>query len=61
MYGTLNEERILVPDSSGFPKRPSAANSYYNPLTVRVHPPVPASGVLHEKKVAANSLLLDAT
>ena len=22
----------------------AAANSYYNPLTIRVHPPVPASG-----------------
>ena len=22
-------------------------NSHYNPLAVRVHPPVPASGVLH--------------
>ena len=30
------------------PQRPSAANSYYNPLAVRVHPLVPASGVLHE-------------
>ena len=29
------------------PRRPSAANSYYNPLAVRAHPPVPASGVLH--------------
>ena len=30
------------------PQRPSAANSYYNPLAVRVHPPVPTSGVLHD-------------
>ena len=30
------------------PQRPSAANSYYNPLAVRVHPPVPASSVLNE-------------
>ena len=29
------------------PQRPSATNPYYNPLAVRVHPPVPASGVLH--------------
>ena len=26
---------------------PSAANSYYNPLAVHAHPPIPASGVLH--------------
>ena len=26
------------------PQRPSAANSYYNPLAVRVHPPVPTFG-----------------
>ena len=38
----------------------TAANSYYNSLAVRVHPPVPASGVLHEKNIAANSLLLHA-
>ena len=29
------------------PQRPSAANSYYSPLAVRVHPPVPTPGVLH--------------
>ena len=31
------------------PERPSAANSYYNPLAVCVHPPVPTSGDLHEQ------------
>ena len=30
------------------PRRPE--NYYYNPLAVRVHPPVPAFGVLHVKK-----------
>ena len=29
------------------PQRPSAANSYYNPLAARVHHPVPASGFSH--------------
>ena len=43
------------------PQQPSAAISYYNPLAVRVPPPVPASGVLYENKVAAYSLLVDAT
>ena len=31
------------------------------PLAVRAHLPIPTPGVLHGKKVAANSLLLDAT
>ena len=31
------------------PQRPSVSNSFYNPLAVHVHPPVPASDVLHEK------------
>ena len=30
-------------------QRSSVASSYYNTLAVRVHPPFPASGVLHEK------------
>ena len=46
-YNTLGHKSILVPDGCCLPQRPSAANSYYNPLAVRVHPPVPASGVLH--------------
>ena len=29
------------------PQWPSAVNSYYNPLAVRVHPPIPTFGVLY--------------
>ena len=33
-------------------QRPSAAISYYNPrFAMRVHPPVPASGVLNERTI----------
>ena len=31
------------------PQRPSAANSYYNPLSARVDPSVPDYGVLYDK------------
>ena len=36
------------------PQRHLAVNSYYNPLAVHVHPPVSASGVLHEKNVVVS-------
>ena len=29
-------------------QRPTVANSFYNPLAVHVHPPVPSSDVLHK-------------
>ena len=41
--GTNTPYHVCTP----LPQRPSAANSYYNPLAVRVHPLVPTSGVLH--------------
>ena len=40
---------IIGPWSVLVMKHVCPAFSYYNPLAVRAHPPVPASGVLHEK------------
>ena len=45
----LSDNPVVCHACTPLPQRPVAANSYYNPLAVRVHPPVPASGVLHEK------------
>ena len=43
---TQSNEHACAP----LPQRPSAANSYCNPrFAMRVHPPVPAFGVLNEK------------
>ena len=59
-YTTTSEKYLNLytvparPDVSYFchacmplPQRPSAANSCYKPLAVRVHPPVPTSDVSH--------------
>ena len=47
---------LLLPrHETPLPQRPSSANSYYHPLAVRVHTPVPASCVLHEEMISVRT------